>query len=63
MSGYRETETQQFIDTTYYDFLDEDKYSASRENYNVVLPVDQIISSHLFDVSTYRDKFNGLQNS
>lgn len=62
LSGYRDSENHQLqITTNYYDILSkvegEDSDSplnhVSKKELEVVIPVDQIVASHLFDISIY----------
>lgn len=62
LSGYRDSEEQRLqITTNYYDVLskvegegpDSPLNHVSKKELEVVIPVDQIVASHLFDISIY----------
>lgn len=59
MSGYRDKDTHEVIFTVDYLFVftDDRPSHLSVEDFEVVLPVDQLCASHLFDIDTYYSRF------
>jgi hypothetical protein len=70
MSGYRETSTQEAVFTTFYleifkklgDDNHEDLSHLDPVDFEVVIPSDQISSSHLFDLNAYEHFKENQQN-
>ena len=68
LSGYRTTDHTIKITTdymkTYFELLQEPKdYEATIEDFDVVFPADQIISSHAFDFQIYEKLFERSEDS
>ncbi|WP_341327255.1 hypothetical protein [Methylotuvimicrobium sp. KM2] len=64
LSGFREKDTQQIKFTTDYQFIFENNFNV--EDFEIVIPLEQIVSAHQFDLTIYNERFipsSGLKAS
>lgn len=66
LSGYRDAVNHHFEDTTDYAFLRDElprdhQTSRSRSDFDVLIPIDRIVSIHGFDLVTYALRFARLK--